>query len=121
MDHNKDDMANGIPPDEFRELKARIGFVSLRDGVPNCWVLLPRLLLERPCGEGAVPPNLLDESENADQSKRASIAHNYSKGGYGIDAYIIQLRMQVSSILPLLQFPDLCSFGMFQYVSLQHP
>lgn len=89
MDLDKDDMAKGLPTLEFQELKDRIGFTT-----PP--VLTSHLLLDRPCGDGAVPPYLLDDWDNADQTTKASIAHRYSNGGYGIDAYIIQLRMQIA-------------------------
>ncbi|KAL1849916.1 hypothetical protein Daus18300_013111 [Diaporthe australafricana] len=83
------------PPD-FGKLKHQIGWVDLQLTAKSSHDLLHHLLFERPCGEGAVPPNLLDKYDQADEGQKATIAYKYAGKGYGIDAYIVQLRMQTA-------------------------
>ena len=84
-------------PRNFWNFEDQIGFVDLRKKAKEKSLeLMHHLLLERPCGKGAVPPSLVDEYDKADEKQKASIAYKYAGYGYGVDAYIVQLRMQIA-------------------------
>ncbi|KAH8757292.1 hypothetical protein F5883DRAFT_649063 [Diaporthe sp. PMI_573] len=62
-------------PPNFWDTPKKIGFVDLRDAEDRqSHQLFLQLLRDRPCGDGAVPPNLLDEYDKGDDRQRSTIA-----------------------------------------------